>query len=159
VSSTATHHKAARRRRAWTAARGGNRTHGLHQAVIGDDKTVAHLPEDSPRRKPTVAHVEFLETWLTLEELEEIEAKKERRRRAWCLKKFGIPIETWDIAAAPHVAQRFWQWGATEPLVVGAFYLIGRGDEKAGTDAFECCCREYWVSYVVLPMPPGEERP
>lgn len=45
-----------------------------------------------------------------------------------------IPDESWEVAARADAPLRWWQWGTTEPLVIGAW--------ASGW---------YWKSYVVLP--------
>jgi hypothetical protein len=46
--------------RRWAAAAGGNRLDRLHQLLVGDANTVATLPPDHPRRKPTQVKLKFL---------------------------------------------------------------------------------------------------
>ncbi len=53
--------KSDRRKRRWTAVRGGNRLDRLHQLLVGDRNHVDALPEDHPRRRPILARLRFLE--------------------------------------------------------------------------------------------------
>jgi len=50
-----------RRNQHWAAAMGGNRLDGLRQLLAGDANALARLPENHPRRRPTLARVAWLE--------------------------------------------------------------------------------------------------
>lgn len=50
-----------RRHRRWGASAGGNRIGKLTALLIGEQNLVNHLPEDDPRRRPTLPRVSFLE--------------------------------------------------------------------------------------------------
>jgi hypothetical protein len=83
-----------RTRRRWVAAAGGNRLHGLQQALLG----AGRLDPAHERRKISLAPVHFGERWLDLSELERREARADRRRNARHLKDLGwivLPIPEW----------------------------------------------------------------
>jgi hypothetical protein len=56
VSST----RPRRQSRPRTVAQGGNRLDRLHQLLVADRNHLDSLPEDHPRRRPTVAGVAWL---------------------------------------------------------------------------------------------------
>jgi hypothetical protein len=50
-----------RKRRRWNALVGGNRLTNFKRELTGDRNTLDPLPDDHPRRKPTLPVLHFLE--------------------------------------------------------------------------------------------------
>jgi hypothetical protein len=48
-------------KRRWAAVQGGNRLTRLHSLLVGDAARLNTLPENDPRRRPTLPRVRFLE--------------------------------------------------------------------------------------------------
>jgi hypothetical protein len=47
--------------RRWASFQGGNRLDRLHQLLVGDAARLNTLPENDPRRRPTLPRLRFLE--------------------------------------------------------------------------------------------------
>ncbi len=45
----------------WSVARGGNKLGRLRSLLVGDQRGVESLPENNPRRQPTLIRLRFLE--------------------------------------------------------------------------------------------------